>query len=194
MLNENFVILGVIIAALGGIQYLIKTLQGKTKPNRVTYLFWAFAGFIAFAAEISQGVRMLALLTFAAGFLPLAIFIASFVNKKAEWKLGLFDFMCGILALIGLFLWYITRVGNIAIVFSILADGIATLPTITKSYQYPETEYSWAYLISFVGTVMALFTIKTWDFAHYGFPLYLLISDGIVFWFAQFKIGKRPSN
>lgn len=125
------------------------------------------------------------------GFSPLLIFLASFVNKKAEWKLGSFDFICGTLSLIGLALWYITRVGNVAIMFSIIADGLAALPTIVKSYNYPETENGWVYLAAAISASLTLLTIKIWNFAHWGFPAYILIVTLIIFSLVQFKLGKR---
>ena len=98
MINENFVFLGLALSILGGLSYLIDTLKGKTKPNRVTWFFWAAAPLIAFVAEIQQGVGIQSLLTFIVGFNPLLIFIASFVNKKAYWELRKVDYFCGLLA------------------------------------------------------------------------------------------------
>lgn len=193
MLNENFVILGVAISLLGGSKYLIDTIRGKVKPNKVTFLLWALAPIIAFAAELKQGVGLLSLITALAGFLSLSIFIASFVNKEAEWKLNLFDFACGTLSLAGLLLWFITQVGNIAIVFAIFTDGLAALPTIVKAYYYPETENGWAYFASAIGAMIALLTIKIWGFAYYGFPLYILIVCLIIFALVQFRPGKIRS-
>lgn len=191
MLNENFVIVGFVIGMLGTIKYLIETIQGRVKPNRVTFFLWALAPLIAFFAEIKQGVGIQSLMTFGVGFSPLLIFLASFVNKKAEWKLGWFDFTCGGLSLAGLALWYITRVGDIAITFSIIADGLAALPTIVKVYSYPETENGWLYLTASVSALLTLLTIDIWNFAHYGFPLYILIVTLIIFTLAQFKLGKK---
>src|SRR6266568_7982361 len=105
MLNQNFVIVGMLIGTIGTLVYIVDTLKGKVKPNRVSFLLWSIAPFIAFAAEIKQGVGLQALMTFVVGFLPLTIFIASFVNKKAEWKLTGFDLMCGALSIVGLVLW-----------------------------------------------------------------------------------------
>lgn len=191
MLNENFVIVGFVIGLLGTLKYLIETIQGRVKPNRVTFFLWALAPLIAFFAEIKQGVGIQSLMTFGVGFSPLLIFIASFLNKKAEWKLGWFDFTCGALSLIGLFLWWVTRVGDVAITFSIIADGLAALPTIVKTYSYPETENGWLYLTASISALLTLLTIDIWNFAHYGFPLYILIITVIIFALAQFKLGKR---
>lgn len=193
MLNENLVIVGFVIATLGGLKYLVETIQGKVKPNRVTFFAWALAPLIAFTAEVKQGVGIQSLMTFGAGFGSLLIFLASFVNKKSEWKLGSFDFTCGVLSLIGLLLWYVTRVGDIAITFSIIADGLAALPTIVKSFHYPETENGWAYLTGAISASLTLLTIDSWNFAHYGFPAYILIVCLIIFSLVQFKLGKRLS-
>src|SRR5690349_4744087 len=121
MLHQNFIIFGTLIGAAGSFAYLLDTVKGKVKPNRVSFLLWSIAPFIAFAAQIKQGVGLEALMTFSTGFLPLTTFIASFVNKNAEWKITKFDIVCGVLSIIGLILWLITKVGNVAITFSILA-------------------------------------------------------------------------
>lgn len=194
MLNENFVILGVAIAAIGSFKYLLETLQGKVKPNKVTLFLWSLAPLIAFVAETKQGVGIQSLMTFSIGFFPLMIFIASFVNKKAYWKLGPFDYICGSLSLLGLLFWYITQSGNVAIIFALSADGLASLPAIVKTYRYPETEYSWAYFTAFISAILTILTINTWTLANYGFPFSTLIINLTIFFFAQFKLGKIKST
>ncbi|MCJ7805818.1 hypothetical protein MUP46_04235 [Patescibacteria group bacterium] len=191
MLHPNFVIVGTLISAIGSLVYLISTLRGKVKPNRVSFLLWSIAPFIAFAAQIKQGVGLEALMTFSAGFLPFTILIASFVNKKAEWKLTRFDLSCGLLSVMGLILWLITKVGNIAIVFSILADGLAAVPTIVKAYKYPDTEIAWPWLATSIGVVLTLLTLTELTFANSSFIIYLLIVNFIIFSLIQFTVGEK---
>jgi hypothetical protein len=191
MLNQNFVIIGTIIGAIGSLAYLIDTVKGKVKPNRVSFLLWSIAPLIAFAAQIKQGVGLEALMTFSTGFLPLTTFIASFVNKKAEWKVTRFDLVCGFLSIVGLILWLITKVGNIAIFFSIVADGLAAVPTIVKSYKYPDTELAWPWIATVLGVVLTLLTLKELTFANSGFIVYILILDALIFSLIQFRIGER---
>jgi hypothetical protein len=191
MINQNFVIVGAIIAAVGSLSYLIDTLKGRVKPNRVSFLLWSLAPLIAFFAEVKQGVGIQALMTFIVGFLPLTIFIASFVNKKAVWNLTGFDLMCGALSIIGLVLWFITKSGNIAIIFSILADGLAAMPTIVKSFNYPETESAWPYFTSTISAILTLLTVKVWNIANIAFPLYIVLITLVIFSLVQFKLGKQ---
>ena len=192
MLHPNFVIVGTLIGAVGSFAYLIDTVKGKVKPNRVSFLLWSIAPLIAFAAQFKQGVGLESLMTFSTGFLPLTVFIASVVNKKAEWKLTRFDLICGALSIVGLILWLITKVGNVAIFFSIVADGLAAVPTIVKAYKYPDTEIAWPWLATDFGVVLTLLTINAWTFANSGFIIYILVLDTLIFSLVQFRIGKKP--
>ena len=194
MLDEKFVIVGVIINFIGSISYLVDTIKGKVKPNRVTWFIWALAPFIAFSAEIKQGVGLQSLMTFMVGFNPSLIFLASFINKKAIWKLKRSDLVCGIISLIGLFLWYITKIGNIAILFSIFSDALAGIPTIVKAYKFPETENYLGFLSAAISAVITMLTIKVWNFEHYGFPLYIFLICSLLFSLIKFKLGKKLSR
>ena len=190
MINPNFVIVGAIINLFGSASYILDTLKGKAKPNRVTWGLWAVSSFIAFAAEIKQGVGIQSIMTFMVGFSPFLIFIASFFNKKAYWKLGKFDLICGLFSIAALVLWYTTKVGNIAIVLSIFSDFSAGLPTLIKSYKFPETENFVEFGTSFISALLTLFTITDWSFKYYGFPFYIFLFDLTAFMFIKFKFGK----
>lgn len=194
MLGPGFVVIGTIIGAIGSIAYLIDTVKGKIKPNRVSFLLWSVAPCIAFAAQIKQGVGIESLMTFSTGFLPLLTFIASFVNKKAEWKLTRFDIVCGAFSVLGLILWQITKVGNIAIIFSIIADGLAAIPTIVKAYKYPDTEIAWPWIAAPLGIVLTLLTLKEFTFANSSFIIYILILNTVIFSLIQFRIGEKSAS
>ena len=191
MLHPNFIFIGMLIGAMGSVAYLINTVKGKVKPNRVTFLLWSVVPFIAFFAQIRQGVGLEALMTFSAGFLPLTVFIASFVNKQAHWKVTRFDLLCGILSVAGLVLWMITKVGNVAIFFSIVADGLAAIPTIVKAYRYPDTEIAWPWIATVAGVILTLLTISTITFANSGFIIYILVVNTLIFTFVQFRLVEK---
>ncbi len=190
MIDERFVILGSLIQLVGVASYLVGTIQGKIKPNRVPFFLWAFLSFVAFSAEIYQGVGIQSLMTFAQGFFPALILIASFTNRRSAWKLTKFDLICGVFSVLGLFLWYMTKVGNVAIAFSIFADVFASLPTIVKSFNHPETESAWPWLTPSINAFITILTIRVWNFANVGFPVYIFGVNLVIFTLIQFKIGK----
>lgn len=190
MINQNFVYLGAVIFFVGSIKYIVETIQGKIQPNKVTWFLWALAPLIAFAAQIKQGVGLQSLLTFMVGFMPIIIFLASFVNKKSFWKIEKLDLVCGSLSIFGLVAWQITKVGNIAIIFSIMADFLAGWPTTVKSYNHPETENYWIYLGNAIFALITLLTIKLWTFETYSFSLYMFIITLTTFIILKFKIKR----
>jgi hypothetical protein len=194
MLDQGFVIVGTVIGSGGAVAYIWDTIKGKIKPNRVSFLLWSIAPMIAFAAQIKQGAGLESLMTFSTGFLPLLTFIATFTNKNAEWRLTRFDVACGALSAAGLILWLITKVGNVAIFFSIAADGLAALPTLVKAYKHPETEIAWPWLATCVGVALTLLTLKEWTFVNSGFIIYIFIVNLMIYSCARFKPGKRATN
>lgn len=173
MIDERFTILGLLLGLIGTYSYVKDTIQGKTKPNRVSWFMWALAPLIAFAAQIQKGVGLTSLMTFSVGFSPLLVFLASFVNKKSEWKLEKLDIVCGVSSFAGLILWAFSREPNVAIFFSILADLLASIPTVIKSYRFPETENYKIFLFGLINSGIALLTIKQWNFETASFPIYI---------------------
>lgn len=194
MIDEKFIIIGVILQSIGGASYIIDTIKGKVQPNKVSWLLWSIAPLIAFSAMIQQGVGLQSLVTFIVGFVPLIIFIASFVNKKAKWEVNKLDIVCGILSILGLILWAVTKVGNVAIFFSIFADGLAAIPTIIKAYKFPESESPTVYSLGIINALIGILTITNWNFETYGFPIYLLLINSLFSFLIVTKIGIRKQK
>lgn len=189
MIDEKFVILGAAINLLGGLSYLIDTLKGKAQPNRISWGLWSLAVFIGFAAEYKQGVGIQSWTIFSIGVSTSLIFLGSFVNKKTNWKLSIFDYICGAFSFLAIILWIITNNPNLAILFSIFADLAAGIPTLRKSYNYPETENWIEYSTSFVNIILSILTLKIFSFATLAFSLYILIFDLLCILLVKFKIG-----
>ena len=175
MLDVHFVILGAAIGSVGLVLYLRDTLRGTTQPNRVTWLMWATAPLLAFAVEVNEGVGLRSLLTFTVGFGPLLIFLASFRNPASVWQISRLDYICGGLSIAGLVAWVVTQHGTVALVASIAADALAAVPTIHKSWRWPETETGAAYVAAAINAAITLLTVDRVTSAVVAFPLYILL-------------------
>lgn len=190
MIHPNFVYLGVLIQFIGGMSYLIDTVKGKIQPNRVSWALFVLAPALAFFAQLQQGVGPEVWATFIVWFVPFLILIATFVNKKAVWKLKKLDVVCGLLSLLGLALWAITKVGNIAIVFAILADALACVPTLVKSWYEPESESDSVFLYGTVNALLGLLVITNWHFENYAFMSYMFLANSALAITIRFKIRR----
>jgi hypothetical protein len=188
VINVHWIYLGAAIGALGTAVYLRDTLRGTTKPNRVTWLLWAIAPLLAAAVEFKDGVGLRALPTFTIGFMPLLVFVASFHNPASEWKIGRVDYACGAVSVAGTLTWLVTQNGVLAICAAILADFMAGIPTMMKSWTYPETETVTSYAGAVVNSVILLLTLTHWTFVVAAFPTFILIVGTI----EVILVGLRP--
>lgn len=170
--------LGALIQLLGSAVYIRDTLRGITKPNRVTWFFWSVAPLIGAAAAITDGVRWSALPVVMVGIMPLLILLASLFNKKSYWQLKKLDYICGIFAALALILWFITSEPLVAIVFAILADAVAGIPTLVKTCTDPETETTAEYAATVLAAITGLVAVQVWSFVETSFLIYLIILNG----------------
>ena len=177
-MHTVFAIAGAVINFVGGLSYVRAILKGEATPNRVTWLLWAFVPLIAGAAQLRSGVGISTLVVMSVGASPACVVIASFVGGKGAWKLGPFDYACGACALAALALWTMTGDPVTAIVLSILGDAAAALPTLRKAWLAPATEDRLAYLISFIGMVSGILSVREATFSAYAFNTYLLAVSG----------------
>jgi hypothetical protein len=177
---EYLILAAVLVTLLSAFAYIRSMFKGGAKPNRVSWLMWAIAPFIAAAAAKSSGVGWAVVPVIMSGVSPLLIFAASFFTKKAYWKLAVFDYVCGAFSGLALVLWYVTSDPNVAIVFAIASDGFAAIPTLTKAWRYPETESVWPFITGIFGASSSLAAATLWTFSEYSFPAYLLIVNVMV--------------
>lgn len=184
---QYLILLGVVVHFFFGVlPYFKNTLRGITKPNRISWLIWAIAPIIGAVAAVTNGVGWAIVPVFMTGFGPLLIFFASFANKNSYWKLGKLDYFYGLLSIFALALWAITKDPITAIIFSIISDALASIPTLIKAWNYPETETKITYLTSLFSVLTSFVAMKTWAFSEYAFSAYLVIAN-IMLIFAVYR-------
>lgn len=184
--SQYIVLFGAFILLIGTFSYIKETIEGKVKPNRISWLLWSIAPMIATGAAISTGVTWAALPVFMSGFAPFLVFVASFVNKNSYWKLQATDYLCGFLSIIALIVWGLAKEPNVAILLAIISDGLAAAPTLIKFWRYPKTENVNAYAAGLFSAFTSFFAVKMWNFSSYAFPVYLIVLN-ICFVFCYYK-------
>jgi hypothetical protein len=174
----------VFVAAFGSLlaafAYIRSMFKGQTKPNRVTWFMWSTAPFIATAAAVSNGVGLAVIPVFMSGFSPFLVLTASFFNKKAYWKLSSFDYLCGMLSSLALVIWFITKDPTSAIIFAIVSDALAAVPTLIKAWHNPETESAWPFIIGVFSPMTSFIVATAWGFSELAFPTYLIVINIIL--------------
>ncbi len=194
-MRQYLVLLGAIIQIIGIAYYIRQIFYGNIKPNKVTWLMRSIAPIIGSIAAFADGVRRAVLPVFMSGFWPLLVFVASFFSAKAYRKIEKFDYVCGAISFLGLLWRRITKEPLIAILFAILSDGFAAIPTITKSRQHPQTESKSAYVTGLISVITSFFAMKTYGIAEIAFPVYIIIlNTSIITILLRKKIAHLWSN
>ena len=175
-----FAIAGSAINFVACLSYVRAILRREATPNRVTWFLWTLVPLIAAAAQWRSGVGISTLVVLSVGAGPACVLLASVIGRMGSWNLGPFDYVCGACSLAALALWAVTGDPVTAIVLSILADAAAALPTLRKACLAPATENRSTYLISFVGMVLGIFSVREATFAAYAFNTYLVAASGVL--------------
>lgn len=193
MLPEYIIFFAIALNLGGQIFYIKSIAQGHARPNLVTWIIWMLAPFIGVFFQIKAGAGLSVLPVFMAGFGPLIIIIAALLKKNNYWKATPFDIYCGVLAVFALLCYVFTHNLGVSILFAILSDILASVPTIIKSWKFPETESSSAYSVAVISNVIGLLIIKTWSFSIYSFSVWLIFLNlgltiiihrkKIIFWY-----------
>jgi hypothetical protein len=171
---EFLVLIAASATLVAALAYIRSMFKGDTKPNRVTWLMWTIAPLTATFAAFSSGVTWAAVPVFMSGLSPCLILLASFLNKRAYWKLSAFDYACGALSALALVLWYVTQNPNVAIVFAIISDALAAIPTIRKAWRNPQTEFRWPFVVGVFSPLTSFLVATNLAFSEIAFPAYLV--------------------
>lgn len=177
MIPEYFTYVAVLLELLATSSYFIATLQGKARPNRVSWLVWTVIALIIAVAQWVGDAGLSALMALAVGIGPLAILILSFLNPQAYWQTSRLDIFCGVISALGLIGWAVTRNPSVAIAFCIFADFSASLPTYLKSWTHPASEDLSNYILTALsGIVAALAIPPPLTFVSAAFVAYLAVN------------------
>lgn len=163
-MRSVLLVLATILSAVASIPYIIEAYKGKAKPNLATWSTWTLLNAIIVIAALAAGDAINTVLLGAAFLLgsSTVLLIALFRGTR---KYTLFDGICQAVALIGIILWQLTDNPNIALLFVILIDVAAFLPTARHAYNYPDEETWQTYALAGLGALLFTFLAKAPTFA-----------------------------
>ena len=181
MLNWHLIlgIISGIIAMLAVIPYVKDILHGSTRPNIVSWFLWVLLLSISIFAQYSAGASW-SLLFLIGDLVGTSIIFILCLAGYGYGKYGWIEVVCFSLAIIAIVSWQLTNQPILAIVFSIIADAMASVPTIVKAYRDPWSEDASQWLIIGVASILAILSTTIWNPANIIFPAYLLLVNGTI--------------
>jgi hypothetical protein len=191
VIDPRFVYLAAVLSLVGAYGYIRDTLRGETSPNRVTWSLWGVEGVLAFFVEVQQHVGLASLMTLMLGLVPCAVVVASFRNRNAVWQLGAFDAVCGAVSVSGLVFWAFINEPTVALVSFVVADQMAALPTLRKSWLAPSTESPRLFFLGSTNCAITVLTLTKLTTAGVLFPGCILVTDLIMGLLIVSNVGPR---
>ncbi|PID32905.1 hypothetical protein CR956_00035 [Candidatus Saccharibacteria bacterium] len=176
MIQTIFAYAAMIISIGSSIPYIIETIQGKVKPERVSWFIWVLLGIVYFwTAVVEEGA-----VVFSFGELigPTAAFLLALkfgVGGKSR-----LDIVMLIIALVAIVLLFFTEDPLISLLLALLADSIAMFITLVKFHgdRSSESRITWA-MLSF-SAFLALLSLKVVNFETLAFPVYSMVTAGYI--------------
>lgn len=171
----------IILGLLGAISYIREIFYGQTRPNIITWIFWSIAPLVGVFINYKSGIPIpLLLSTFIAGFGPLLVVIASIIKNNAYWKITKFDIMCGVFSALAMILWVTTQNSVLSLSFAILADLVAGIPTLIKSWTHSDSESHGPYSMGIINQIITFLIIKDFSYLNIAFPIYFILMNGSI--------------
>lgn len=193
----NHILIGQIagvMALVQAIPYIVSTLNGHTKPERMTYFIFLVVDTLTIASYIAIGARSTIWVGLAYVLTGLTIFLLSL--KYGMGGFSKLDIMCLLFALAGVVVWAMTDSALSALCLSIFATKVGYLPTIKKAYFYPETENTLSWTMTAFTSMLNIFALTTLE-PIIALPIILgavfptLMAYLLLFPVAHHKISKR---
>jgi hypothetical protein len=89
-------------------------------------------------------------------------------------------------------LWWLTKEPMIAIIFAIISDIFAAIPTLIKWRKYPQTESIAAFIGWLFSASTTFFALKAFSFTELAFPIYLVVMNILLI--SSISIGRINSK
>ncbi len=160
------------------VPYIRDILNGKTRPNSVSWLGWTILLSIGAAAQIKEGASFSVLLLIGDLLGTGITFLLSL--KYGVTKYTLFDRLSLIFGFLAIALWMITKNPLTALVLSVIADLIVSMPTIKKSFSDPMSETPSAFFIFATAAFVGVLSTTKFDVANLLFPVYLFLINILI--------------
>ena len=160
--------------------YVWSILQGKTRPDRVTWWIIAALNILITATSYELGARSTIWLPVAFSLSCSIIAILSVLYGEGPVQLTRLQVTCISGACLAILLWYLSGSALLTLLLTMSIDFFGIIPTIYKTYLRPHTESSAAWIIATVASALTIAAIDSWTVGIYAYPLYVFATNMLV--------------
>lgn len=151
-----FSTLAILFFLIGFTPYLFDIHHKRVKPHIMSWVGWGFITLIGSLAMYAEESTWIANFIFIQGFV---IAFYSIYKGVAVYSTSKVDYVLFGLGILGVILWQVTGIPEIALIFAIAADFFFGLPTIIKTWKEPTSETPFPWGMNLLGDATAMFSI-----------------------------------
>jgi hypothetical protein len=174
-MQEIFAIVSAVLILIAAPPYIINTLKGNTKPERVTWFIFSVLGLIAFVSQALLGASWS--LVFSGLDTLASILIFSLSLKYGVGGHTKIDIAALIIATIGVFIAVFAKEPIISLLGVIIADISGMVLTIKKTYLNPKSETTITWLLVGTASVFGILSASEMTVGILLYPVYLMIAN-----------------
>lgn len=178
-----------ILSFVAFVLYYISIVQGRSRPNRVTWIILTVVGILILASYYASGARNTLWVPVAYTIGPLIAALLAF--KYGEGGASKLDMFCLFACGMSIVLWIITESPLLTLLINIGIDFVGMIPTLVKSFLDPLSEDVLAWWVTVLSNVLNVMALETWEFSIAVYPIYMVVVNGLV---ALFLLKKFLPN
>lgn len=153
------------------VPYIRDTLQGRTKPQIVTWFVWSMLTAIAAVASFADD-------SFASGMLGVFASVSTALVVIVGWRQAnrnfeTLDVVCFIAALVGLGVWWASSTALAALFIVMAIDLVGAVPTLRHITKKPFEETAKTFAMAGMGGFFALLAVDELTVEEAAFPVYI---------------------
>lgn len=162
-MKEIIAVIAALLAIGGNAPYLAQVVKGSVRPHPYSWLVWSVVSCIVFFGQVAKGAGVGAIPTGASEIFTVIIFLFSL--KYGFRKIRPVDTAFLVVALLGLVPWVLTRDPTVSVIIAVSIDLVAFVPTLRKTWAYPQSEAPVLYASNVLRHALALFSLQSYNLA-----------------------------
>lgn len=167
---------GAILIIISGFPYAIGVWRKEIIPNLTSWVLWSTIGFSVLLNYKSSGAEENVWVAVGAFLDPL--FVTAVVVYKLRWKFekpNLREQICIVVCVGSLLGWWFLRNNSqliqASLYLGIIADMIASIPTVLSVWIRPNEDRPFAWILFSLGHLIGLFSVTNQTVANYSVPI-----------------------
>lgn len=170
--------IAVVLTFAAYVPYYRDILKGKTRPHIYSWSLWGLLTILLVALQIKGGAGPATWVTAAAGLLCVGVVVLSLKNGKRDITTS--DTIVAILSLLAIGFWLIADQPLVSMILATLADLLAFIPTVRKSYRDPYSETLSLYITNALRFCLALIAVEHYTFLSSSWIVAWIISNALL--------------